>query len=253
MRARERDGLNRLCDISDWRPGRFQDILFELGERPMVHRKAWEYGMCILGLEKLGCIRPEAEALAVGAGTERPLFYFANRIKRMVATDIYDGVGEGRTEMLTEPARFAPFEYREDHLEVRRMSGCDLELEDDSFDFAFTLSSIEHFGTRTDIARSVRELERVLKPGGVVCIATEYILNKARHEEFFTHEELQEVIVNSSGLTLVEPDLDLSISESLLRYPIDLVREENHHVSPHIVLENSGVIWTSIILFFRKS
>lgn len=46
MRIGERTALNRLCDISDWRLGRFLEILAELKEVPFVHRKAWEYGTC---------------------------------------------------------------------------------------------------------------------------------------------------------------------------------------------------------------
>lgn len=254
MRARERRSLNRLCDISDWRTGEFLDVLVELREVPFVNRKQWEYAICVWGLEKLGCIRADSAALAVGAGRERVLYYFANRIRRMVATDIYEGMhGEGNPEMLTHPEKFAPFEYRKDHLEVLRMDGCDLRFDDESFDFVFCLSSIEHFGGRDRIRRSVQEMARVLKVGGVACITTEYILNDTTHEEFFTHDELTEHILTSSPLRLVEPELDLTISESLLLHPVDLDLEKNLHVAPHIVLRMGGVVWTSISLFLRRT
>jgi SAM-dependent methyltransferase len=252
MRQTARTSLNRLCDISDWRSGRFLEILRELNETPFVHRKAWEYAMCIWGLEKLGVVRENAAALAVGAGYERPLYYFANKIRRMVATDLYEGGGEGNPEMLRNPVAFAPIEYRHDHLEVLQMDGCDLRFDQGVFDFAFCLSSIEHFGRRQNVAKAMREMARVLKPDGAVCITTEYILNEGRHAEYFTHAELFKWLIDASDLRLVETELDLRISESLLLDPIDLARESELYVAPHIVLKKWGVVWTSLSLFFRK-
>lgn len=253
MRQRTRSGLNRLCDISDWRVGRFLEIVSEvISDYPFVHRKAWEYGLSIEGLEQLGCIKDDAVALAVGAGYERPLFWHANKIRRMVATDIYEGGDEGNPEMLVTPEKFALTEYRRDHLEVMQMNGCDLKFEDSTFDFVFTLSSIEHFGSRENIVKSMQEMSRVVKSGGIVCVITEYILNNATHHEYFTHEDLYRYLIDSTDLELVEPELDLTISESLLQHPIDLQVEKNIHVAPHIVLRDKGVLWTSLSLFFRK-
>src|SRR5439155_5597413 len=171
LRGRGASTLNRVPDLSDWRvESRFVQILAELNEQPFIHRKPWEYAICVEGLEKLGVVTSDATALAVGAGYDRPLFYFANKIAKMIATDLYDHPqNEGTPEMLTAPWRFAPFEYRRDHLEVRRMSGDDLEFPDAIFDFVFCLSSIEHFGSRGAMAKSLAEMKRVLKHGGVAC------------------------------------------------------------------------------------
>ncbi|MDW7733410.1 MAG: class I SAM-dependent methyltransferase [Methanolobus sp.] len=254
MRLSERNSLNRLCDIRDWEAGgTLSQIMSDLKEGSYIHRKSWEYAMCIYGLETLGAVTPESHAIAVGAGYERPLFYFANRIKRMVATDLYDSPGlEGDPSMLTTPEKFAPFPYNEDGLDVLRMDGTDLKFNDNTFDFAFSLSSIEHFGSRDDITKAMSEMFRVLKPNGVLCLATELILNNARHPEYFTFDELNEYILGSNGFKLAEEDIDLRISRSLLLNPIDLDTERNLHISPHIVLKQGNVIWTSIILFLKK-
>lgn len=56
--------LNRVPDLSDWRVGsRFVENLHGLGEQPFIHRKAWEYGICIEGLEQVGVVTPDAAAL----------------------------------------------------------------------------------------------------------------------------------------------------------------------------------------------
>jgi hypothetical protein len=85
-----------------------------------------------------------------------------------------------------------------------------------------------------------------------VCITTAYILNEGRHAEYFTHAELFKWLIDASDLRLVETELDLRISESLLLDPIDLARESELYVAPHIVLKKWGVVWTSLSLFFRK-
>jgi hypothetical protein len=102
MRENAAYSLNRLPDISDWRiDSRFSNILGELNCGRYIHRKDWEYALCIEGLEKLGVVHPKARGLAVGAGYERPLFYFANKIEKMVATDLYENPdNEGKPAML---------------------------------------------------------------------------------------------------------------------------------------------------------
>jgi SAM-dependent methyltransferase len=257
LRLDPRTALNQICDISDWRDGPMLSQLEELREPVRIHRKAWEMGKCLAGLERLGAIRPDAAALSVGAGAERTLFHLANRVGRVVATDLYleqDGLWGWGADFMKDPARYAPFPYRQDRLEVLHMSGLDLELPDASFDIVYTLSSIEHFGGHEAAAQSMREMARVTRPGGVVCVVTELLLSRRVAPDFFTWPEVERHLVRTDGLELVEPDVDLRISESLLAHPVHLSRDPAS-VSPHIVITghgDTGAVWTSIILFFRK-
>lgn len=254
MRMSERKSLNRLCDISDWHVQcDLTRIMKELNEGSYIHRKSWEYAMCIHGLHQLGVVKSDSRAIAIGAGYERPLYYFANNIKEMIATDLYEFPdNEGTPVMLTNPEKFAFFEYRKDHLIVKKMNAMELEYKDNQFDFCFSLSSIEHFGSRENTKQAVIEMHRVLKVGGVACIATELILNDATHHEYFTLDELYETVINVDGFELVGGDLDLRISRSLFENPIDLVIEKNLNISPHITLKQDDVVWTSVILFLQK-
>lgn len=253
MRQSRASSLNRLCNTRDWELGRgLSQIMSELRDNIVVHRKSWEYAVCIDGLTKLGCVTEDARALSVGAGCERPLYYFANRIALMVATDLYEHPDhEGKPEMLTTPERFAPFEYRRDHLQVLRMSGDDLQFPDNHFDFAFSLSSIEHFGSRETIKKSLMEMVRVVRPGGVICIITELILNGARHYEYFSPEEIQEIFLSDEKIDLVGGDFDLRVQKSLMDYPID-PNDDTVGMSPTIVLRVGDVVLTSLSLFLRK-
>jgi SAM-dependent methyltransferase len=254
MRGRSVSTLNRLVDISDWEPGgELSKVMQELGEGVYVHRKSWEYAICVHGLHQLGCVRPDGVALGVAAGYERPLYYFANHVRSVVATDLYDNPDhEGKPEMLTVPEKFAPFEYRRDHLEVRQMNALELAFDDDTFDFAFCLSSIEHFGDLGSRVRSMQEMHRVLRPGGAVCITTELLLNTTEHPEYFSTQALRECILESTPLSLVGGALDLRISESLLLHPFDVRVAQGLTVSPQIVLTDGDAVWTSVSLFLQK-
>ena len=59
------------------------------------------------------------------------------------------------------------------------MNGTQLEFPSDSFDVVFSFSSIEHFGGEnySGALKSLKEMERVLKPGGIAVVTTEYIIN----------------------------------------------------------------------------
>ena len=135
--------------------------------------------------------------------------------------------------MLTDPASFSPYPYRESHLEVRHMDAKQLEFPDDSFDAVFTLSSIEHFGSWADIQRAAREMGRVLRPGGscvhhdgvlpgrsVLTRSVQEATSKATggrmfgSMRIFTPRTLVSEIVEPSGLELAQP-LDATPPETV--------------------------------------
>lgn len=257
LRQDPREGLNLLCDISDWRDSRMLHYLSEIREPVRIHRKAWEFGKLLAGFERLGVMRPDAVGLSVGAGTERPLFYLASKVEKMIATDLYQeqlgswGWGAG---FLENPAAHAPFPYREEGLQVVNMSGLDLQYPDDTFDFIYTLSSIEHFGGHEAARDCMREMARVVKPGGVVCVVTEVQFSVACAPDIFTYPDLEEYLIRGSALRLIEPAIDLRLSASQLAFPSHMTLDRDD-VSPRIVMTgwiHSSAVWGSIILFFRK-
>jgi SAM-dependent methyltransferase len=146
--------------------------------------------------------------LSVGAGHEAVLYWLANRTRYVVATDMYGGVWqshgarEGDETVLADPRQYAPFPYREDHLVFLKMDGTALAFADGTFDVVYSLSSIEHFGGLEGASRAVAEMARVLKPGGVVTLATEYLLEGPPHHEAFTPAQVR--------LLLQHPDLGWS-------------------------------------------
>jgi ubiquinone/menaquinone biosynthesis C-methylase UbiE len=284
--------LAKLCDVRDFEDADVLRVLREiLPERdPLAHveRKVWEFAMLALFLEQAGRLDEATAALAIGAGDERMVFWLANRIGRVVATDIY-GRGsfaerEATDTMLTDPASHAPFPYREDRLEVRYADARALPFPDESFDVAFSLSSIEHFGGAADVARSAREMGRVLKPGGHAMVVTECFVRlhpletaladsvvraltlnakrrgatpRRRLIEGFTPRELRTRIVRPSGLELMQP-LDLSLSaesrENLtITHGDGRLEPATGEFYPHVLLQSGRSVFTSVCLPLRKA
>jgi SAM-dependent methyltransferase len=282
----------KLCDVADFDDpellATIADIVPERDPRAHAERKTWEYAMLARFLDEAGRLTEATEALGIGAGDERILFWLANRVGRVVATDIYGEGGfasqEAPASMLTDPASHAPFPYREDRLEVRWMDARRLEFPDASFDVVFSVSSFEHFGGPEEIAAAAREAGRVLRPGGHAVLLTEcwvrlHPLNTARADfalkrltggrlrrratptrragvDVLTPGEIERDIVAASGLELLQP-LDLSLSartwENLTRIrPGRPVRPRTGAFHPHVLLRFRWSVFTSVCLVLRK-
>lgn len=284
----------KFCDVRDWEDPdvlrALRDILPERDPESHMERKVWEFAMLALALEDLGRLDDRAEALAIGAGDERMVFWLANRIGRVVATDIY---GEGAfahreavDTMLTDPATHAPFPYREDRLEVIWMDACDLSFPDASFDVAFSLSSIEHFGGPAEIARSAREMGRVLRPGGHAIVVADCfirldprdavrratadrllgLLHRLRPStraprrsslgETLTARELESLVIRPSGLrplqTLDQEVSPASFDNVTRSAPGGGLAPATGEYWPHIVLQTRRSPYTSACLVLEK-
>ncbi|MFL5895329.1 MAG: class I SAM-dependent methyltransferase [Thermoleophilaceae bacterium] len=282
----------KLCDVRDWDDpellAAIAEILPERDPATHVERKVWEFAMLALFLRSAGRLDEATEALALGAGDERIVFWLANRLGRVLATDIYgegDFAGrEASASMLQDPGAHAPFPYREERLEVRWMDARRLELPDESFDVVFSLSSFEHFGSPDDVAAAAREMGRVLRPGGHAFVVTEcfvrrHPLNAAPVDlavrlatlgqkrrraglrrravvvEVFTPRELERLIVRPSGLELIQP-LDLSLSPAsfanVTRTDAGGLRPASGDYWPHVLLQADRSTFTSVALPLAK-
>jgi len=252
--------LCKACNIEDWHGEDWLSILDKIGlgyqrDEQRRHRKAWEWVQGLYGLKRLGFLHDQTRALGVGAGKEHVLYYLANHVKQVIATDIYGDVlykdESAPQDMLTHPQKYAPFPYRHDRLLVRRMNGRKLSFEPNSFDVVFSFSSIEHFGGHSAATEAVREMERVLRPGGVAVLSTELILNGQQRTEYFLPNEILSQLVDGSDLRLIE-DIDFTVSARTLRQPVDWQQDDIFTKTPHIICCNENLIWTSMLMFLEK-
>ena len=52
-----------------------------------MHRKPYEFAQLVFGGRRLGVLRDDSNVLSVGAGHEGVLYWLANRVGRVMATD----------------------------------------------------------------------------------------------------------------------------------------------------------------------
>ena len=251
----------QLCELANpanWENPEWMGLLRSLEvvpvDRASMHRKTYEFTQLLFGLTRLGMVSDDVRVLSVGAGHEPVLYWLANRVGGVIATDMYggvwqrDGAREGDELVLEDAAQFAPFDYRRDHLTFMRMDGRFLAFRDESFDVVYSLSSIEHFGGFTGAYRAVAQMARVLKPGGVLALATEYCLSGPPHHEAFQPAEFR-ALVDHPTLSLVEP-VDEAVWRRYACRPVDL--QVDRHQTPHMVVTDGGAVFTSVFVYMRK-
>ena len=282
--------LNRLCSIEDWQNNQISKAILELQQvvahdyihkinwetsenivncrKPgLIHRKDWEWAMGLIAMDRMGKLNKQNVAIGIGAGREEILFYLANKLSHVHATDLYDGKNWKNfapPDFVTNPKKYSPFPYMEDKLTVSRMDATKLEFADESFDIAFSFSSIEHFSgdNHTGALKSMKEIGRVLKSKGIAVISTEYILNNKEHSEFFNRRTIySDLIYKLKNLELIEP-LDLRITtntlDNIIHYDTAVFwdRSENNYEfkknHPLILLRVDDMIVTSVMLVFQK-
>lgn len=176
--------LNKVITAADFERPQLRALMDDIlpagsGRR---HRKLWEFAMAALSLQRGKALHRDAMGLSVGAGHEPILYWLANKIRWLIATDLYADAGEWESgeatvTMLADPDTFAPYPYDRRRLTAVHMDALDLRFVDGTFDFAFSMGSIEHFGGYDAAVRSLREMARVVRPGGVVAVTTEVVVD----------------------------------------------------------------------------
>ena len=252
----------QLCELANpakWDNPEWTSLLASLKTMPVdklsMHRKGYEFAQLLFGLGRLGRLTQDARVLSVGAGHEAPLYWLANHVKLVVAADMYDTswrdawAGEGDARVLQRPSDYAPFPYREDALVFLKMDGRRLAFPRATFDIVYSLSSIEHFGGLEGAIEAVDEMTRVLNPGGVLVLATEYCLSGPPHHEAFRPAEVAQLI-GRPGLRLVEP-LDDRVHARYEMAAIDIRR--NPYQTPHMAVRDGDTIFTSVVVFLERA
>jgi len=239
-------------------------------------RKHWEIAMAMRAFARAGLLDERHDFLGVGAGNEPTSFLLTRFAKRVVATDLYLEPGweeSASTSMLTDPGWHWPFAWRPECLEVAHMNALDLRFPDESFHAIFSSSSIEHLGDRRAIARALDEMYRVLTPGGILSISSEYRIAGpppgVPGVAMFDGSDIDGLFVAGRDWSLVEP-FDDALSPSTLETVADFAtvnedqRRQVHELGghythllefasyPHIVLSRPPHVFTSFHVALRK-
>jgi SAM-dependent methyltransferase len=251
----------QLCELANpakWDNPEWTSLLASLETMPVdkmsMHRKGYEFAQLLFGLTRLGRLAPDARVLSVGAGHEAPLYWLANRVRLVVATDMYDEswrdawAGEGDARVLARPSDYSPFPYREAGLVFVKMDGRRLAFPAAAFDIVYSLSSIEHFGGLAGATEAMDDMTRVLKPGGLLVLATEYCLSGPPHHEAFQPGEVAQLLTRPA-LRMIEP-LDERVHARYEMAAVDIRR--NPYQTPHMAVRDGDTVFTSVVAFLER-
>lgn len=186
--------------------------------------RQWQWAMALRGLDEAGVARDGCRIAGIGAGTEATTFALARRGAQVVAVDRYlartPWSAEAPAGMLVDPSRHFLLDTPRGHVIAVHSNAVCLNLPSGAFDGVFCCATLEHLGSFDAVAIAVREIARILKPGGVAVIATEMRIDgptdrEGFHDDFllFTPERIQRHVVDASGLALRMP-LDLRQSDA---------------------------------------
>jgi SAM-dependent methyltransferase len=253
--------LNKIANMADMFNPQWREVLEDMGtyfvmDEQRFHRKTWEHVHIAFVLKQAGCLNPSNRGLSVGAGREPVLYYLAHKVRKITGIDMYEGYylgGEDEADICRHPAKFAPFVYPEERLELLQMDARHLDFGDAQFDFIFSASSIEHFGTVKDIKEAIREMYRVLKPGGGCVITTELKLNRfgsrIPNTRIFRLAELLQLF-EESGFAVDKDGIDIRIEDQGLNNWIKLPQEVSRR--PHLIMRYFKTVFTSLCLIFTR-
>jgi SAM-dependent methyltransferase len=228
----------------------------------LKNRKTWEIIMAMHSFDKMGIINSQSEILGIGAAKEATISMLSNHVKRVFATDIYLDGGSWQhwyeKELLVDARPYMRENYNHKRVVWQHVDGRDLPYEDNSFDGVFSCSSVEHFGDESDIRKAIEEACRVLRPGGVAAISSEFKISGEgdgfANVQLFDKDRIQKVWIDGIDWSLVEM-IDYELDDTdYIDFERSISDKEYQKVAhPHIKLDNGSYKWTSIHMTFRKA
>lgn len=256
---------NKVCNVQDFAAlqSLFAFFFPHVGDS-LQYRKYWEVTMALRGIKFATRNVDLPKFLGVGAGYEASIFALTS-CGEVHATDIYLTPGwddYAPADFLKNPDKYAPYPYERQRLICQHMDARDLRYPDNYFDGVFSSSSLEHFGTLEEVSQAMREMARVVKPGGIIAITTEFSINGKcgcfnGNTWIFDLPTLQKYVIAPTGCELLD-ELDLTVTEETRATQISLgevmalAAAKKTVPAPHIVMEYLGFVFLPISLVMRK-
>lgn len=249
-------------------------IKFGLSEPRIVpDSKQWECAMMLRAFDREGVLRPGALFAGVGAGVEQTTFSLAARGCVVFPTDRYlestpwsDVAPPG---MMLRPEQYSNVKFSRGNVLPVHTDARSLRLPSGFFDGVYSAGSIEHFGSSQAVSAAAEEIGRILKPGGVAAISTEFRIDGPNGVDWFddncilfTPEMINRWIVEPSGLELVGSiapgpskatnDGRVVLVEFLRKSANVTSLADKQNAYPNLVIYHDGFLFCSVHLTLRK-
>lgn len=231
--------VSKLVDAVDFFRPEIIAHIERVGESPRMHNKQWEYAMVLEARKRHA---PDAKRLVgLGCGCEATIPALCDGADEYVATDLYGARGAWKNAA-RRPDEVWPHLR---NLRVHTMDMRKIDLPDASFDFVSSICAVEHVGRADAVVDAVRQAGRLLRPGGVMFVSTEYTFRARdfytpanpfdRNTTLFMSTGTIRRLFTETGLHLVEP-LDLRLSLHPLNIPLwDQINNYGYCNLPHVL------------------
>lgn len=202
-------------------------------------------------------IEPGTRVLDVGCGVGGPACFIAAQTGALVV-----GVSNSRPG-LEEAERFAKSRGIDDRVSFRFGEAQQLPFPDASFDAVWSCEAIHNVADKTPV---VRELARVLKPGGRVVLGDLFLLNRAidpadleRLKQFSFYLSTADDFIDllqTSGIRVLESiDIGHHVGPRSPEMSAQVCREKLHHAAPQTlertILERTIMATSFLAEMFR--
>lgn len=235
--------------------------------------RQWQYAMALRALDRQQVALSGRLIAGVGAGVEPTIFALARRGAVVLAADRYlDQTTWSDTSpagMVIDPAPYSGIDYPPGNVIGVHADALALNLPSNTFHAAFSNGVFEHLGSLGSVATAAREIGRILRPGGVASIATEFRVDGPVDRPWFddammlfTPALIDRYIVQPSGLVLHEPlvieqsDATFETRRHLADFPDSSTSlpmlDEKRSTSPSLVVYHDGFLFCSVVLTLFK-
>ncbi len=250
----------RLLDWNEMKTGPMREAARDLAFDPEdTDRKTWEKSAVLHAVRSSGFLDSEKKGLGIGVGTESLPFFFSRFCEKIVGVDKYESeVWESAGMSVEDVYETASVPYDRDRLVFIDCDMRFLESQDEEFDFIWSVSAVEHVRTIDEYIEVFSEMSRVLRPGGMAFITTEWnlvprnpvyargliVLDPVLYPWLITHLE------NMAPVKKLNPNQPGNINHVMaVKFRDSLGRTTR----PCINILSGGSFLTPVLLIFRKS
>lgn len=177
---------SRLCTQSQIEAPWFARWCHAMGEKPVRHRKHWEFAYIARVVEELGLLQDGRRGVGFGVGREPLVSAFANLGVEVLATDLAAESKAARgwirsdqhaddIQRLLRPGTCDPDQFRR-LVSWRAVDMTAIPTDLSDFDFCWSACALEHLGTLDAGLDFIEASLATLKPGGIAVHTTEFNL-----------------------------------------------------------------------------
>jgi hypothetical protein len=247
-----------LCRFEDMITDEYKEICQFIRQKPVLHRKQWEYVYIISRLDALGKLGIGSKGIGFGVGREPLPAAFSSKQCTILATDAPKDANDQGWELtgqlatsLQEISRpdILPDSELQKYCQYKELDMNNYESIPSGWDFHWSSCVIEHLGGIQKALDFVVESSRKLAPGGVAVHTTEF--NLSSNEEtldmpgtcILRKRDLDELRVRLTQAGLYMEDLILDPGSHVYNYHVDCPPYRSYG---HLRLELDKYVSTSI-------